>query len=69
MVFRAFLRWIHYLWRLDYDHVSYLEKSAMGALLADYAKNTLPHDMKILPTRPSFVSAVRKMVLGADISN
>jgi hypothetical protein len=31
--------------------------------------NALPHDMKILPTRASFVSAVRKMVRGVDASN
>jgi hypothetical protein len=35
MAFRACLRYIHSLRRLD--RVSYLETSVMGALLADYA--------------------------------
>jgi hypothetical protein len=30
------------------------------------AWNALPHCMKILPTRASFVSAVRRMVCGVD---
>jgi hypothetical protein len=34
-----------------------------------WAWNTLSHDMKILPTRTSFVSAVRRMVRGVDASN
>jgi hypothetical protein len=33
------------------------------------AWNALLHDMKILPTRASFVSAVSKMVRGVDASN
>jgi hypothetical protein len=123
MAFRACLRYIHSLRRLD--HVSHLETSVMGASFADYARiqllsflykvlhvwhpcylfslfrfassartrnlvvpahrslamsesfvvlgcrawNALPHAMKILPTRVSFVSAVRRMVSGVDASN
>jgi hypothetical protein len=46
-----------------------LAMSQSFVVLGRRAWNALPHDMKILPTRASFVSSVRRMVRGVDASN
>jgi hypothetical protein len=46
-----------------------LAMSQSFVVLGCRAWNALPHAMKILPTRASFVSAVRRMVRGVDASN
>jgi hypothetical protein len=38
-------------------------------VLSCRAWNALPHGMKVLPTRASFVSTVKRMVRGIDASN
>jgi hypothetical protein len=46
-----------------------LAMSRSFVVLGCRAWNTLPNGIKILPTRASFVSVVRIMVLGVDASN
>jgi hypothetical protein len=46
-----------------------LAMSQSFVVLGCRAWNALPHDMKILLTWTSFVSAVRKMIRGVDASN
>jgi hypothetical protein len=48
---------------------SSLVMSQSFVVLGCRAWNALPHGMKILPTRASFVSAVSRMVRGVDASN
>jgi hypothetical protein len=53
---------------LDPAHRS-LAMSQSFVVLGCRAWNALPHAMKILPTRVSFVSAVKRMVSGVNASN
>jgi hypothetical protein len=46
-----------------------LAMSQSLVVLSCRAWNALPHGMKVLPTRASFVSTVKRMVRGIDASN